>query len=334
PADLKPSVKPTSTTNIKMTDTAGVKVNAATIAEPFSLAVRQYIEQDMGGVGPKLVGLLAHGDPAAKKYAEWTGKACARDGIRYELREVPKDELLEALEKANNDPDVHGILVYYPCFGAFPSFFGGTMDDFLRDSISIKKDVEGLCQFYRGNLYRNIRYVDDEKTQKCVLPCTPLAIVKILEHLGIYDKTKPAGDHLAGVNITVINRSDIVGRPLAAMLANDGADVYSADIDSLYLFRRGKLIPSEETQETACKKSRVIITGVPVKSYKLPLEWVSENTVIINVASFKNVDEAELLKIKGVQYVPLVGKVTVAMLERNLLRLYENFHWKPKKVWQ
>ncbi|RLN47813.1 hypothetical protein BBJ29_007617 [Phytophthora kernoviae] len=213
---------------------AGVKLNASTIAEPFSLAVRQYIDNEMSGVGPKLVGLLAHGDPAAKKYAEWTGKACARDGIRYELREVPKDELLEALEKANHDPEVHGILVYYPCFGPFPSFFGGTMDDFLRDSISIKKDVEGLCQFYRGNLYRNIRYVDDDKTQ----------------------------------------------------------------------------------------------------NYKLPLEWVSENTVVINVASFKNVDEAELLKIKGVQYVPLVGKVTVAMLERNLLRLYENFHWKPKKVWQ
>lgn len=49
--------------------------------------------------------------------------------------------------------------------------------------------LQGLCQFYRGNLYRNIRYVDDEKTQKCVLPCTPLAIVKILEHLGVYDKT-------------------------------------------------------------------------------------------------------------------------------------------------
>ncbi|EEY62566.1 methylenetetrahydrofolate dehydrogenase [NAD+], putative [Phytophthora infestans T30-4] len=135
-------------------------------------------------------------------------------------------------------------------------------------------------------------------------------------------------------DIVSVHVSYIVGRPLAAMLANDGADVYSADIYSLYLFRRGKLIPSEETQETACKKSRVIITGVPVKSYKLPLEWVSENTVIINVASFKNVDDAELLKIKGVQYVPLVGKVTVAMLERNLLRLYENFHWKPKKVWQ
>ncbi|EEY62562.1 methylenetetrahydrofolate dehydrogenase [NAD+], putative [Phytophthora infestans T30-4] len=195
----QPSVKPTSTTNIKMTDSAGAKMNAATIAEPFSLAVRQYIEQDMGGVGPKLA-----------EVRRGTGKACARDGIRYELREVPKDELLEALEKANKDSGVHGILVYYPCFGAFPSFFGGTMDDFLRDSISIKKDVKRLCQFYRGNLYRNIRYVDDEKTQKCVLPCTPLAVVKILEHLGVYDKTKPTGDHLSGVNITVVSRSDIV----------------------------------------------------------------------------------------------------------------------------
>jgi len=46
----------------------------------------------------------------------------------------------------------------------------------------------------------------------------------------------------------------------------------------------------------------------------------------VNVASFKNVDEEALLKIPGVVYVPMVGKVTVAMLERNLMRLYENFH--------
>lgn len=56
------------------------KVDAAEIAEPFSVAVRQYIAHEMNGHGPKLVGLLAHGDPAAKKYAEWTGKACKRDG--------------------------------------------------------------------------------------------------------------------------------------------------------------------------------------------------------------------------------------------------------------
>ncbi|EQC42774.1 methylenetetrahydrofolate dehydrogenase (NAD+) [Saprolegnia diclina VS20] len=311
-----------------------VKVNATEVAAPFSAAMKEYVRTELRGIGPKLVGFLANDDESARKYAEWTGKACVRDGIRYELREVPKERLQEAVEDANRDPEVHGILVYYPCFGTFPSFYGGTMDDFIRDSISIKKDVEGLCQYYRGNLYRNIRYVDDERTQKCVLPCTPLAIVKILEHLNVYNFGQPEGEHLLGKRITIINRSDIVGRPLAAMLANDGADVYSVDINSLYLFRRGKLIECSETPAEAAKKSHVIITGVPVASYKLPLEWVSEGTVIINVASHKNVDEAALMQIPGVKYVPLVGKVTVAMLERNLMRLYENFHMKPRKMWQ
>lgn len=68
------------------------------------------------------------------------------------------------------------------------------------------------------------------------------------------------------------------------------------------------------------------MTGVPTKAYRLPSEWVQPNTTVVNVSSFKNVDEESLLKIPGVVYVPLVGKVTVAMLERNLVRLFENFH--------
>ena len=142
------------------------------------------------------------------------------------------------------------------------------------------------------------------------------------------------GNQLKGLSITIINRSDIVGRPLAAMLANDGAQVFSADIESLYTFNRGTLVESDKTTEEACRASRVIITGVPVKAYRLPLSYVSENTIVINVASFKNVDEDALLNIKGVTYVPMVGKVTVSVLERNLMRLYENFHHLPKKMWQ
>lgn len=312
----------------------GSKVDVSSISVPFRKQIKEYIEKELNGHGPKLVGFLANDDPSAKKYAEWTGKACQNDGIRYELRQVSKDNLEEALTQANDDPDVHGILIYYPCFGPFPSFYGGTMDEFLRDSVSIKKDVEGLCHYYRGNLYRNIRYVDDLNKKKCVLPCTPLAIVKILEHLGVYESSLQNGNRLNGTRITIINRSDIVGRPLAAMLANDGAQVFSADIDSLYVFRRGKLQVTDTDQETACKSSKVIITGVPVKSYRLPLDWVSEGTIVINVASFKNVDEEGLLKIPNVQYVPMVGKVTVSMLERNLMRLFENFHHQPKMYWQ
>ena len=68
------------------------------------------------------------------------------------------------------------------------------------------------------------------------------------------------------------------------------------------------------------------MTGVPTKAYRLPSEWVQPNTTVVNVASFKNVDEEALLKIPGVVYVPMVGKVTVAMLERNLVRLFDQFH--------
>jgi hypothetical protein len=68
------------------------------------------------------------------------------------------------------------------------------------------------------------------------------------------------------------------------------------------------------------------VTGVPSKSYRLPTEWIQPKTTVVNVASFKNVDEESLLQIPGVVYVPQVGKVTVAMLERNLMRLFEQFH--------
>src|SRR5689334_8353117 len=53
------------------------------------------------------------------------------------------------------------------------------------------------------------------------------------------------------------------------------------------------LCQTEESPETACRNSQVIVTGVPVKSYRLPVSWISPNTVIINVASFKNVDQEE-----------------------------------------
>jgi len=313
--------------------TKGVKVNAGVIAKSFRDEIKATVAtmKKDGIEPPLLVGLLANKDPAARKYAEWTGKACRADGLRYELRTLDDPiEVEAALIDANNDPRVHGIIVYYPIFGQEESFSGTSQDDYLRDSVSHKCDVEGLCHLYRSNLYRNVRYLDHPaNNHKCLLPCTALSVVKIIEACpGCYDWTKPVGRKLEGKTVTVINRSEIVGRPLAAMLANDGADVYSVDINSIYMFRDGRLHPcgDDETPESCVRKSSIVVTGVPTKNYKLPTEWVNPNTTVVNVASFKNVDEEALLKIPGVVYVPLVGKVTVAMLERNLMRLYEQFH--------
>lgn len=207
---------------------------------------------------PLLIGLLANKDPAARQYAEWTGKACQNDGLRYELRTVDDPIDVEAaLIDANDDPRVHGIIVYYPIFGQEESFSGASQDDYLRDSVSFKCDVEGLCHTYRSNLYRNVRFLDyPTNKQKCLLPCTALSVVKILEQCpGCYDEEKPVGRKLEGKIVTVINRSEIVGRPLAAMLANDGAEVYSVDINSIYKFTGGRLHPCpEETPESCVRK--------------------------------------------------------------------------------
>mmetsp|Transcript_16104 Transcript_16104/g.26160 ORF Transcript_16104/g.26160 Transcript_16104/m.26160 type:complete len:372 (+) Transcript_16104:61-1176(+) len=311
--------------------TKGVKLDASLVAQPFREEIKAKVQamKQAGMEPPLLVGLLANKDPAARKYAEWTGKACRADGLRYELRTLDDPIDVEAaLIDANEDPRVHGIIVYYPIFGQEESFSGASQDDYLRDTVSYKCDVEGLCHTYRTNLYRNVRFLDyPANNHKCLLPCTALSVVKLLEACpGCYDESKPVGRKLEGKTITVINRSEIVGRPLAAMLANDGADVYSVDINSIYLFRGGRLQPCDETPESCVRKSSIVVTGVPTKNYKLPTEWIQKNTTVVNVASFKNVDEEALLKVPGVVYVSMVGKVTVAMLERNLMRLYEQFH--------
>merc|ERR1719446_1099600 len=232
-----------------------------------------------------------------------------------------------ALMDANDDPRVHGIIVYYPIFGQEESFSGASQDDYLRDSVSHKCDVEGLCHLYRTNLYRNVRFLDHPtNNQKCLLPCTALSVVKILEQCpGCYDYKKPIGRKMEGKVVTVINRSEIVGRPLAAMLSNDGAEVYSVDLNGVFLMKRGKIVDVDEKQEDIVKKSKIIVTGVPTKDYKLPTDWVQPGTVVINVSHFKNVDEEALLQVPGVKYVPLVGKVTVGMLERNLIRVIKQF---------
>mmetsp|Transcript_12142 Transcript_12142/g.26957 ORF Transcript_12142/g.26957 Transcript_12142/m.26957 type:complete len:331 (-) Transcript_12142:142-1134(-) len=304
------------------------KVLADEVAQPFRQEIRDAVAKMEGGVGPKLVGFLGNNDPAARQYAEWTAKAFAADSLRFELREVEELALEDELEKANADPEVHGIMIYYPVFGQRPSFFGGSHDDYLRDTVSAYKDVEGLGHYYRKALYRNQRFVDKEGSRKCVLPCTPLAVIKTLEHLEVYDSSLPVGERMKGKTATVVNRSEVVGRPLAAMLANDGATVYSVDIDSIHVFRRGKLEvpPDDLTPEAAVKASDIVILGVPTDKYKLDVTWVKEGAVVINVASQKNIDDKALLAERpGVRWVPLVGKATVAMLERNLLRLHHNF---------
>ncbi|QKX55160.1 uncharacterized protein TRUGW13939_02252 [Talaromyces rugulosus] len=274
---------------------------------------------------PHLVGFLANDDPAARMYADWTEKTCLENGYRYSRRDVSKDDIEEAILAANTDSDVDGIIVYYPIFNT-------RQDQYLQQIVDISKDVEGLSHRYVFNMYQNIRFLDEaSQTQKSILPCTPLAIVKILEYLQIYNTILPFGDRLHGHTICVVNRSEVVGRPLAALLANDGACVYSVDVTGVQKFTRGEGLKKRRhevedmhdwTIKDAAPLCDVVISGVPGDSYKFDTSLLRGGAVCINFSSEKNF--APAVKDKASIYVPSIGKVTIVVLLRNLLRIIQN----------
>ncbi|KAH8885106.1 methylenetetrahydrofolate dehydrogenase [Thozetella sp. PMI_491] len=284
---------------------------------------------------PSLVAFLANDDPAAVKYAEWSKKTCEENGFNFDLRQVNKEALEEAITAANDDSAVDGIIVYYPIWENNLQH-----DRYIQQIVSLDKDVEGLSHKHIYNMYHNARFLDPPANQKkSILPCTPLAIVKALEHMSIYNPILASGNRLFGKTITVINRSEVNGRPLAALLANDGAKVYSVDITGVQLFTRGEGIRQLRHQvsdlegkklEDVLPLSDVIISGVPTEKFKVPTELIRDGAVCINFSSFRNFD-GPAVKEKASIYLPSVGKVTIAVLLRNLVRLIANRPPRPDR---
>ncbi len=271
---------------------AELRAALAQLAEP--LVLRGFLE-------------ASHGTGPSATYAEYTRRACDDVGVRFDLRHVARLDAESALAEANLDRRVHGIFVYYPIFGT-------QQDTYLRDRVAPEKDVEGLHSFWASCLYANRRYLDEAKTKKVVLPCTPLAIVKLLDAAGV---------PVAGRKVCVFNRSEVVGRPLAAMLANDGADVLSFDIDGAQRFRASGVEESAIDRATALAQADVIVTGVPSRAF--PLVQASEikpGAACLNFSTLKNF-APDVVDKAGV-WIPRVGPMTVTMALRNTLRLYQS----------
>ena len=205
------------------------------------------------------------------------------------MREVDREELESSILTANDDGCVDGIIVYFP-------IFGNRQDQYLQQIIDKSKDVEGLGHRYLFKLYHNERFLDREMKQKSLLPCTSLAILKILDYLRIYNSILPCGNGLFGRSITIVNRSETVGRPLAALLANDGACVYSVDVTGVQQFTRGKGIKKQRHEvveqegwglKDCLPLSDVVICGVPGESFKIPTNLLREGVVCINFSTEK-----------------------------------------------
>ena len=217
------------------------------------------------------------------------GELTGHSGFEFQLREVDREDLEQHILAANADDAVDGIIVYYPIFNS-------RQDQYLQQITDVSKDVEGLSHRYIFNMYQNIRFLDEARLQKSILPCTPLAIVKVLEYLRVYNTILPYGNRLFGHSITVVNRSEVVGRPLAALLANDGACVYSVDVTGVQQFTRGEGIKNRRHDviekdgwglEDCVPLSDVVISGVPGEKFKFPTHLLRDGAVCINFSSEK-----------------------------------------------
>lgn len=289
-------------------------VSPSEIARPFLDEVRGAVAE----LPPiRLVGLLASDRPDAASYSSYAARGCAKVGISYEERKVPSARLSRAIFEANTDPDVHGILVYYPVFG-------GARDRSLQNEVDAEKDVEGLHGFWTQRLYHDVRFADRAKTKKAILPCTPLGVVKALAALGVYRLERKPREQLEGVTVTIFNRSEVVGRPLAALLAHDGAVVHSFDIDGVVRYEREREEPGTVTRAEALRESQVVVSAVPDPSFELiRADELHPEAVCVNVAYVPNF--ADDVEDKAKHLLNRVGPITVAMLLRNTLRLYRNF---------
>ena len=289
-------------------------VDPAEIAKNYLLQLKKSVAQL--GKNMHVVGFIASDDQPSLSYANATRKVFTDAGFNYDLRRVKRLELEIEIIKANEDKEVHGIFIYFPVFS-------NQEDDYLRNLVHYTKDIEAGSLYWTRKLNTNDRSATDEDTnKKALIPCTPLAIVKVLDDIGEYGN----GDlPLAGKAITIFNRSEVIGRPLAVMMSNDGAMVLSFDEHGPLEFNAGAPNETSMDRRSALAQSDIIITGVPGSSFALvKREEVHSNSVCVNFSSEKNFNEDVESHVRT--FIPRVGPMTVAMCMRNTIRLFENFH--------
>ena len=156
------------------------------------------------GRPPKLVAILVGDDPASATYVTMKERACHSLGIETEIKRLTKNtsttELQQIIKDLNDDQTVDGILLQHPV----PK----QIDEIkCFNTICIEKDVDGVTTEGFGNMAMGLNAFGS---------CTPLGIMRILDHYKI---------NLEGMNALVIGRSQILGKPMAAMLLNANATV-------------------------------------------------------------------------------------------------------------
>ncbi|MFK4811956.1 bifunctional 5,10-methylenetetrahydrofolate dehydrogenase/5,10-methenyltetrahydrofolate cyclohydrolase [Devosia sp. ZW T5_3] len=247
------------------------------------------------GIQPRMATVLVGDDPASASYVARKHADCAEIGIAVEDRRLPatitSDELLATIVALNADPSVHGFMVQLP----LPA---GLDEAAMLGAVRPDKDIDGLHPINLGRLLAG---------QPGILPCTPAAILTLLHAYDI---------PLAGAEVAIIGRGNLVGRPLAMLLSQRGIDatvtlLHSQSHDLTAATRRADIVISAagvpDQISTDMVKPGAAVIGVGI-SYV-------DGTMISDIAAGVADVAAWITPAHG-----SVGPLTRAMLLKNLLR--------------
>ena len=272
----------------------GQKIDGIEVSNAVKDILKNAVEKlNSENVVPCLATVLVGDDPASATYVKNKHNACEKIGIKTKDHRLPIDttqnELDKIIDDLNNDKEVHGILVQLP----LPK----QLNEFKTISrISPIKDVDGLTPQNVGLLAMG---------KSIFRPCTPSGIMEMFYYYKI---------DLEGKNTVMINRSNLVGKPLYHLLLQNNATVITCHSKTKNL-------------NEYCKNADIIITAVGNRAkFKLTSDMIKKDAVVIDVAisryEGKLVGDADyddiIQKASWVTPVPGgVGPMTVAMLLKN-----------------
>ena len=274
----------------------GIKIDGIVIAQSVKDRVKKAVDElKTQGINPCLATILIGDNSASTTYVKNKHKACEEVGIitkDHKLEEnITQTELNKIIDSLNSDSLVHGILVQLP----LPK----QLDEFATTSrISPLKDVDGLTPHNAGLLAMK---------KAALVACTPSGIMEMFDYHKI---------DLDGKNVVLINRSNLVGKPLYHLLLEKNATVVTCHSKTKNL-------------TDLCQAADIIITAVGDRAkFTLTPEMIKEGAIIIDVAisrfQEKLVGDSDFEQIiqKASFATPVpggVGPMTVAMLLKNTI---------------
>jgi len=250
------------------------------------------------GVTPGLAVVLVGEDPASQVYVRnkvRQTEACGMQSFHHVLdTTTSRESLLSIIESLNTDPEVHGILVQLP----LPDHLNSRD---VIEAIDPAKDVDGFHTSNVGELWTS---------GEPFIPCTPLGCLKLL---------KSVEPKIAGKNAVVIGRSNIVGRPMAALLLNESATVTIAHSKT-------------EDLPAVCRQADILVAAVG-RPQMVKADWIKPGAIVLDVGINRIETEGGKGKLVGdvdFDYASTVagaitpvpggpGPMTIACLRRNTL---------------